>query len=266
MISFIKPTLLAATLLGGVGLTVFGSDTLSVVDTAMDGFRDGAKDALSLEFRLEMVENDLQSAEGEVAKQISRIAELSVERDELDTDISKLQGRLNDARTSLAGLTEAYEATGNGQRPTLVRGFEVLPKEVADQLRVAGTKVRELKRAIEMKSAVLETRDRTLPQLRNHLSDLRSRRDEIALGLEGSRADLECVRIMNEPMLPEQPATHLLEAERRLGMIGHEISVLQMSVELSSNPILLTATGIDKTGDALIAESRELLMSLDGTR
>ena len=246
-----------------LGFFLYGRDTVSIFDTVVTEARQEAQELLTLDFQLDMVKNDLTSAEVEVSGQVVNVAKLEVAREELNEEIGSLRDRLRESRNALATLTEAYEATGNGLRATVIHGVEVQPDEVASKLQQAGKQVREFQRSLEMKSEVLRARDRALPQARRQLNELRNRRSQIAMGLESAQMDLECVRLLDHPFLIESPETHIAAAEKRLKEIGREIRVRQATLELGTNPLDSLLEGQPLSGGALAQDSRQLLATLE---
>jgi hypothetical protein len=235
---------------------IFGSSLGSVIGTAMDRTRTTIEQELGDEFQLDRAQRELERAEEQIARQRVRVAELRVGCAELEEELTEGRLRQRHLKESFRGLDDAWSRSDEGRRYVALEGEMVGGAHLHSEVVKTANTLRQQSATLDMQGQLLATRRSSLEVAERHLREIDQRRQAVALALETSRVDLECVRLLQQATGRDVEASALASAEEITRSVGRELRVQREMANLAApNPTLDLLEGSDH---ASIARAREI--------
>ncbi|MCP4711930.1 MAG: hypothetical protein GY869_25195 [Planctomycetes bacterium] len=178
----VKRSIIGLVVLGVAGGFLLGGDMLSYVSSTRNAITDGVKDAIPVEFELRRAQDLLDDIIPEMHANQRRIVEEEIEVIALQEDIENSEVslvaekvRIEKLRNTLTSQFASYQFG----RHTYTR------TELVDDLNRRFELYKNAKESLDWKNAELAEREKTLSAAREHLNAIRSRKELLAIQIEG---------------------------------------------------------------------------------
>ena len=234
MFSVVKTSVICFVLISVASWFVFGNSIGSVVGTALDRTRSTIEQELGDEFQLDRAQRELDRAQEQIARQRVRVAELRVGCEELEKDIAAKRSEQRHLKDVFLGMDDAWSRSDDGRRYVAFQGEMVGGHALKSELMQVANKLRQTSVTLDMKSQLFETRKASLEVAERHLREIDERRQVVAMALETSRVDLECVRLLQQATGRDVEVSALASAEEITRSVGRELRVQRELANLGS--------------------------------
>lgn len=256
MISLFKISLACVAMIAALSWFVFGSSMSSVIGTALDRTKLSIEQELGDEFQLDRAQREIERASEQIARQRVRVAELRVGCSELHEQIVESRSEQEHLKDVFLGLDDAWARSDDGRRYVAFQGKMVGGELLQEEVLRTATKLRQSSATLEMKNQLLETRKSSLKVAERHLREIDQRRQKVALALETSRVDLECVRLLQQATGHDVEISALASAEEITRSVGRELRVQREMANLETPSATLDL--IEVSSHASLTKAREI--------
>jgi len=178
----VKRSIIGLVVLGAAGGFLLGGDMLSYVSSTGNAIRDSVKDAIPVEIELRRAQDLLVDIIPEMRANQKRIVEeeievIALEEDIEDSEVSLVAEkiRIDKLRHTLSSQFASYEFGRNTYTRT----------ELVDDLNRRFELYKNAQESLDWKKAELNEREKTLAAAREHLNSIRSRKELLAIQIEG---------------------------------------------------------------------------------
>jgi chromosome segregation ATPase len=160
--------------------------------TAWTGVKNAAARQVPVEFEIETVKQQVEQLVPDMKRNLSIIAEATVEVENLEEEVTTIQAKLQEQKGRILAMTRDLES---GVQPIVYDGREFTRDRVAERLARDLNSYKRCETELRAKEQLLEAKRRSLETAREQLAAMKDQKRELEIQIAQLEADLKTLRL-----------------------------------------------------------------------